>query len=312
MTTFLRRNLVLKIIALSAAVLLWLYVTYEQAPTEQATKTVKLDVRQLKPELMVVGKPETVKVKLQGTKNAFNNISDKDITAFVDLSDAREGNNDIAVQVKTPEGVKVLETLPLRVTVVLDSLQEKQVPVKIKVTGNPAPGYTAGTPKINPTIVTIKGPNRYLKLVDSVWVDIDLSGAQQNINLGQNVRLSDKNIDPRAIEANPMTVQVTVAITKGVLSKTLPLKYRLNGDPATGFQVGSVSLSVDQVTVLGTKDILDSLTELNLEPIDITGVNSDVTKDAKIVLPAGVTSQNINTIKVSAKIIPKPVTKANP
>lgn len=303
---FFQRNLVIKILSLLSALLLWFYVTNEQAPAEVATRTVRLEVSNLRSDFTVVEKPETVQVKIQGPKNTLDNLNNKDISAYVDLTNARPGNNDVAVKVKVPGSVRSLGAIPEFVSINLDAMETKQVPVKVNMIGKPLAGYNVGDPKVNPSSVTIKGPGRYLKQINEVITEIEIEGAQQNLNISRPVKISVRNVDTSAIVISPSDVQVIISVAKDIQTKTLPLKYALKGDPATGFQVASVTMAIDNLNVQGTKELLATLSVIELEPIDITGANSDVTREVKIALPAGVTSQNVNTVTVSVKISAKP------
>lgn len=306
MFNFLRRNLTLKLLSLGVALLLWLYVTNEQAPVETTTRTVNLEIQQLRSDFSLVSKPDAVKVQLQGSKTSLSNLSNQNITAFADLSDAKEGYNEVTVQVHVPSDIKVLGIKPAKVGITVDKMEEKQVPVKFRIKGSPPEGYVAGNAKFSPSVVNIKGPSRYLKQINSVQAELDLTGANQDINTSLPLKIIARNIDLGAITVNPQNIQVSLPITKNISTKNLTLKYNITGTPADGFQVASVLLSADQITVQGAKNILDSLTQLNLEPIDISGANSDIIKEVKITLPNGVKSTGGDTVTVTVKITAKP------
>lgn len=312
MAGILRRNLAMKLLSLVVAMLLWFYVTNEQAPVEQTTMNVRVEAQQLRSDYSLITKLDTVKVSLQGTKNALSSLTDDKIVAYIDLSNVKPGTNEVDVRVKAPAGIKALQINPARLTVNIDVTEKKEVPVKINISGNPAAGYIAGLPKLNPTVVTIKGPARFLKQIAYVTLDLDLGGTQQNLNISRPAKITLKNIDDGVIDINPSDIQVIIPITKDVQTKTVPLKYRLIGDPAAGFKVDTVTLATDKITIQGAKDILDSLEAINLEAIDITGAKSDLQKVVKIVLPDGVKTANGDTVQVVIKIVAKPGSNTMP
>ncbi|HEX3031916.1 MAG TPA: hypothetical protein VHS59_06695 [Bacillota bacterium] len=113
----LEHNLGLKVLALISAIIMWIYVAYQNPANEQVLTGVPLTYRQLPADLKVTAIPRTVEVRLQGNQPFGRQIGVKEIQAWVDLKGAKAGTNSISVQVKMPFGVHLISVNPDKVYV---------------------------------------------------------------------------------------------------------------------------------------------------------------------------------------------------
>jgi len=212
--------------------------------------------------------------------------------ATVDLSQydmQRAGQQQsLPVQVHSLEdGVSWLDFRPTRVTVNMDVLDTHSVPVVLD-RGIVPSGLELGTPSLSAQKVDARGPRSLLNQVTAAQarVTIDPSG----IDFNQQVRLVP--IDARgqpveAVELSPDRITVEIPVTTQETSKTIPLRPRLTGAPATGYQVGQITTTPVAITLRGTPATLSALTEVTTEVISIQGLAANRTFTVKPILPSG-------------------------
>ncbi len=88
-----------------------------------------------------------------------------------------------------PSGLKITRISPSYVDVKLEKIRERSVPVKVVLTGEPAPGFMVKSVKADPAKVTVSGAESELKSVSEVVTEgIDLSNVQESFT--QTVAIS--------------------------------------------------------------------------------------------------------------------------
>jgi len=124
---------------------------------------------------------------------------------MLDLTDVPPGDRVISltpenVSVPLPQGVKLIEVLPIRIPVKLEAVEEKEIEVKAQTVGNPAPGYEIYSTSVVPQKIRVRGPANIIGTVDFVETEaIDLAGKKGDFNAKQvPVRVDS----PRAVVLN--------------------------------------------------------------------------------------------------------------
>lgn len=140
-----------------------------------------------------------------------------------------------------------------------------------------------------------------LATLDKVVVNVNIAGVSDSFVKSLPVLFRDKkgdlifNPDPNIeiMNATPSSVDVVVPIiSKGLASKTIPIKVTGTGDPATGMSLRSLQVVPDRVQVWGTTDALKKIDVLDLGTVDLTGLTQDKSiqfAGNKMSLPDGVT-----------------------
>jgi hypothetical protein len=107
-------NLLLKLLSLSVALLLWLFVTYGRDTT--LVLQVTPEIRQLRPGLAVAGElPPPVVLTVCGPKFQLHRLASLRLRLPLDLADAREGKvafPDMERLVHLPAGVRITRISP--------------------------------------------------------------------------------------------------------------------------------------------------------------------------------------------------------
>ena len=316
-----RRNLGIKIISFLFAILFWLFVMNQGATDKliaDQTLTIPLVANGLPQNMVVMTQLPLVRVRVQGI-NPSANI--KDIYAQIDLSGGVPGERSYIIKVNTPPGTNVVDLQPSSIKLLIDSVQEKMIPVVATVTGNPADGYQVGSTLVRPSAVNVRGPSSILSTLDKVTTEISVTGAKDTIQVSRPVSFRDKEGKPifgpnptaDILSAYPSTVDVIVPVmTKGLSTKMIPLKVTSTGTPAQGKALRSLIPAPDSVQVMGTPQALKGFDSLNLGPVDISNLTEDKTFQIsidKVTLPPGVEFFDGTTLSIIAQIGPGVIQK---
>lgn len=133
-----RRNLGLKVLALVISILLWWFVAGES--DVQVGFSVPIELRNVPPGMAVTNKVERlVDVRLAGPSTLVGGLTQKEVSAVVDLSGARSGRAVYPLSeqsIKAPVGCRVLRIYPDSVEVALDRLETRSLPVTARIAGD--------------------------------------------------------------------------------------------------------------------------------------------------------------------------------
>lgn len=301
-----------KLIAVVLAFALWLYVGEERNPVADNVLHVPLETRGLASNLVVAEKPAEVVIRVQGTRQLVGRLTARDVQAFVSLEGAQPGKNVRPVQVVLPARVELVEVTPAQVTVVVEEVSKRQLPVEVVVMGQPAPGYTRLRPVVRPQEVVVSGPRGWL---DNLWkgfVEVNLAGREENFHAFLPVRLLEeggREAKPGAI-IEPATVEVFVPVVPAGPSKEVPVRVVLQGEPAAGYKVGKVVVTPQSVNVYGSREALAQIGYLASQPVDISGARQDVQAILDFTLPQGLFLEPVAVVAV-IEIVPAESARGN-
>ncbi len=211
----LTENWVAKLLSFIFAVILWFFVMGEQKL--EVGYAVPLELKNMPAGMMVANEvPSLVDVRISGPRTLLVNLRQSDISLSVDLKDLQPGLTSfkrLEERLNIPSALKVTRLSPSFVDVKLERIQDKVVPVRVELSGTPAPGFKVGTVKANPTEVAVQGAESELKNVSEVVTEaVDLEGVKQSFTMivpinyrGKYTNLKDqKTVDVGvAIEAEP-------------------------------------------------------------------------------------------------------------
>lgn len=156
MRNLLLSNVKLKVLSLVFASALWFFVA-GQSNTEVGL-IVPMGLKGIPRDMVMTSRPPgEVEVRVMGPKFFISNLSPSQITAELDLSDAREGVNTYRLlphDITTPMGVDVVRLRPGSVDIRLERLATVTLEVRPKITGRPAPGYRVAEVVVSPRTVT--------------------------------------------------------------------------------------------------------------------------------------------------------------
>ncbi|MDF2714116.1 MAG: YbbR family protein [Paenibacillus sp.] len=302
---------VVKVIALLLGILLWAVVHLEDSSTmgsgfstkqEQTIYNVKVtpvyDVNKLHIASM---DPTEVMIRMEGKESALKKIRTDHYQIVLDLTGAKIGENTLSLIAKDfPSGVKV-SIFPPYAKVVLEEKQTKEVPVQVNLIGNPANGFKAGQPVAKPNKALLTVPSGLMDEAITVKADVNIDNAQAAITKQVKLVALDKNGKELAVSINPTVVDVEVPITQPF--KKMPLQLKVVGEPAAGYSISLFQPSVDQITVYGPQELLNTLDFYEGPQIDLTGLKADQVYTLDIPLKTRITSVDPPKVEVKVQVV---------
>jgi len=288
----------IKILSVLLAFILWLYVSNEQNPAMEKNINVNLEHVGLAQNYLITGGiPESVRVKVHGNKAQLANLASGDFRAFVSIPEGETGEVSVPVQVSAPPGIRVVQVYPGEVSVTIDLLVEKVIPVTVSLRGKPAQGYTAQTPACQPGTVVARGPGKAVSEISQATAVVDIQSATKDIEL--TIPVSTGN---SSISLNPSMVRVSVPITSIDMSKTVPVQPQVTGTPAAGFTVARNISEPAMVQISGPADIIGTITEVKTWPVDIQGIDKNLVKNVDLMPVPGIASFQPGRVRVQVEV----------
>lgn len=225
-----------------------------------------------------------------------------DFEAWVDLSDVPPGSGprSVPIQLRSVDPrVRVLGFEPQAVTIDLDAIARKTVPVQVE-RGEPPTNLTIGEVTVLPAEVRVVGPRSVLDRVVAARASVIVQPS--GIDVDQDVELVaiDSVGDAVAqVRLDPATARVTIPIFSDRQTRTLPVSPQITGSPAAGFELSAATVSPLFVTVLGDIDDLEAMTRVDTEPIPVTGFSTSRTLQVGLALPTGVVATGAEDVSVT-------------
>jgi YbbR domain-containing protein len=226
--------------------------------------------------------------------------------AWIDLEGIEPGSGpkSVPVHVRSIDNrITVISYVPDRMTVELDALDQRMVPVTVPQVAPPE-GMELGPTTVSPTEVEISGPASVLESVVAAQANVLI---QSGVDLDQDVNLVPVDALGNAVaQVNvvPATARVSIPVFSNKESRTLTISPLVTGDPAPGFELIGATAEPQVVTVEGDIDDLEPLQSIDTAPVSIGGISSNQTLETTLALPNGVVALDVQTVRVSIKVQP--------
>lgn len=287
MHKFFRTNLTYRIISILLAVTLWLWVTMDKNPSQEKVLEVPLETRNLAEDLVVAEQPDSVTIRVEGPKKIVDELTSRDVKAYVNLEKAVIGSNLITVEVIVPSGVQLVSTNPSKVSITVDHISEIQLPVDLIINGEPSPGFVKLEADLNPSQVIIQGPKSLLETVSQVFVEVNVEGATESLTEKLPIKIRDHSnrLIQDLLRTKPEYVEVYVPILKEQPSQKFLVRPSIVGKPGSGYQIKRVAVEPQMVEVFGTYQNLADIEYLFTADVDISGAISNITREVEVLAP---------------------------
>lgn len=250
-----------------------------------------------------LGSNNTVKVVVSADRNKWSSLSPDSFSATVDVAKQTEGTYDLAVTVTSKiNNVIVRNVEPSRMVVTVEPIIKKTVPVVAKFTGHAGNNLVPDVPLFTPDKVDVSGPKSVIGTLTQGVVIVNIEAQTQKITGNFAVVGESPSGDNIAnITFEPAEVAASIDLIKAGKLKTVGVRPVIIGQPAAGYWVNQVSVTPSAVTVTGSVDVLDKLTQISTESVSINGLSADYSGSVNLSFPSGVTSAD-DTTKVTVKL----------
>ena len=161
---------------------------------------------------------------------------------------------------------------------------------------------------LTPSEVTVRGPENVLQDITEAVVSVVPGQVLEGGEVSVEVRLkTGKGAgSPSGVDFYPKEIKLQASMVKDVTRKTVPVVVSLSGAPEFGYRIEETVVIPPAVELLGAKSILDALDNLEIPPIDVSGLAEDKTFEVEPILPLGQVRQ-VGSGKVKVSLVVRPV-----
>ncbi len=281
-----RGDLGLLLAAIGLALVIWLVAINEENPliTQDLQSRVPVTVLGLGADLAVVEdlSDESVRLRLRAPRSSWVDMDPADFRATLDLAGLGPGENTVPVRVvsRDPQ-VTIIDVQLPQLTVSLDPLVSKEIPVQADIMDGTAFGYDWQPAILEPMTATVSGPASQVQQVTRARAEVYLRNAKSQVERNETITAVDsQNRSVAGVRMEPNLAHILVPVEQWPGRKEVAVRVKLAGRPADGYRLNSVKV----------------------EPLSLAGVSSEVRERLTLLLPAGVTSFDGDTVIASAGI----------
>ncbi len=306
MRHLLSQNGFLKLLSISMAILLWIFVNTEtdDVTGREVSRTfdgIEVDVRNQDENLVILEEPEPVSATLRGTRTMLDRSDENDLVFYVNLEGLEEGTHQVSVSSGVPQ-FEVTEIQPQEVEVTLDEQQEETFPVDSVVTGTPSDGLQEQEPEITPQNITISGARTYIEQIDNVVAQIDVDEATESLEKGLVVDIYDEEGETiEDVDVTPGMVEVYVPMDYPEKDVDIELDVDDNVDD---YYLTDLEISPEQVTIGGGESAIEGIDNLNTDTVELDRLLQEETVVLDLDVPEGVKEISESSVVVTGVVLP--------
>lgn len=301
-------------IALVLGVSVWISAVTSADPDEVRLypNTVPLEIVGQDPSLIITSEvPTTVDVSLRAPRSVWEQLTalERSVQATLDLTGLSAGEHRVEIEVRyLVRPAQVVLTNPASVTVNLERLAQRTLPLELSLVGQTAIGYQAGDVTIEPSEIVISGPESIVRKAAEARVRVSLDGARENIDQTVNVQIVDEANNPlNGLTLTPASVRATVPISQQGGFRDVAVKVVVTGQIAAGYRLENISVFPPIVTVFASEpELVNALPGVvETQPLDLQDAREDFTARLALVLPEDITIVGAaQTVQVTVGISP--------
>lgn len=301
MMIHLKRNWPAKILSLLAAIVMWFFIMRDQNPVMEVSYTVPVQVQNLAANYIIEDAPQYVRVTLSGPRDTIINLKSDNLKAYIDASGVSTGQNNVTIHFNPPSGMNIVEIKPDTVTINVDEYASKKLPVEIVPIGQIPDNVALKSVTVIPKEVTVSGRKQQVMAATRVVMKVNVTGQTKNFSAVADLEAWDNAGNVLDVNISPTQGQAQYELSLLRKDKAVPISATTVGQVADGYEVKGITIKPVQVTITGREEMVDSISDLKTESIDISNATTPIDGTYNIVIPDGLTSK-MTTVHVTVDI----------
>jgi YbbR domain-containing protein len=269
------RNLHLKVIALLLTLALYLWVSVDREVERTRYAPLRMDIPA---EMVLVNDPpDRIGVTIRGKWSDLARLESSDLDAIrvpIDPDMGSRGRIPLTPDmVELPPGLRAIGIEPNLVQFRLEKRESMTVPVRPKISGEPAEGYEVEDVSVRPSSIEVSGPAKSLEALSTITTSaIDLSGRTESFTQKVRPRIDDPLVEHNLDEPIEVSVQLDAQQVERVFQNLEVVPHQNQGSLVTSIEPSNVD-----VTVRGPKAVIDKLDKSDLlASIDLSAHSSGI------------------------------------
>lgn len=219
-------------LALVVAVLLWYALAGQRRESisvrgARATLTLVNLPRDL---VLVSDVPDFVALRLRGPRSTVSGITEE-LEVLLDLADAQPGVRTLTIDpesIPLPAEVAIVSVDPAEITLELERLASRLLPVVPTIEGSPAPGYVVAQVVTTPNQVMVRGPGTRLRNLTEIRTSsVSIEGLTTDVRAESRLVVEDTLVRPASTD--PIVIDVDIAAEPTPTPSPTPAPRRRRG-----------------------------------------------------------------------------------
>ena len=292
------------IVSLLASVCLWVYVTSVETEVTETTLyglPVQFQgedvLRESKGLIITDVSADTVQVTVRGSLRDLSKLDERNVTAYIDVSELEARSYSYPVQLQLPDSVSedsitVVSRLPENVTFTVENIKKRTIDVKGVFNGTVAEGYVSKPITTNPSTIDIYGAESVINQVAYALVTIDRDDVSSTITYDSTYQLID--MDGNIMETDGITMsaeQVEVSMVVNV-TKEVALSVDILDGGGASVENAVVDIEPSSILLSGDAQQLEGINRIVLSTIDLSLVDDSFEETYTIILDNGITNES--------------------
>ena len=279
-----------KLVALVLAVMLWYTVQGDANPKSNQKFIVPIEIKNLDADKSAELETMQATVTVTDKKMVIDNLSEGDITAYVDLAEIMEKEKElkknerggsshtytvpVLFDIKSKYTFRVhYEASPLETKVVISDTSSKSMFISLEYETQPPVGYIYSLENMSAKSAMVIGTEGEIRKVDRIVglvSNVSDTGFEGLVSL-QAFDNTGKEIHTVKIEPN--TAECSIVRKPQIMDKPLLVVPSFNGKLPNGKIIKSIEISPSSVIVSGSGDRLLNTDTVKTKPIDLSDIN---------------------------------------
>ncbi|MEN6555550.1 MAG: CdaR family protein, partial [Anaerolineaceae bacterium] len=233
--------------ALILAIFVWVSAVSSTDPNEEReyATPVPVTVLGLDPDLVITGQLEDeVKVRIRAPRSVQERLAANPdaVHAYINLSGLTAGEHTLEPQIAIDlSPTRVTLVTPPEITLTLENILSKEVPVELRLTGSLPIGYEAGEAVLSHDTAVAIGPESQVLKVERVVAGLDLNNVSTSISRQVELKALDaRGVIVSGINLNPTQVTVEIPVTQLGGYRNVFVKIVTTGQIAQGFYLTGI------------------------------------------------------------------------
>lgn len=307
----------IKILALFIALLIWVYVFYQEGRAGDKTFFSIPIVPQSVPKDMVLMNTNnlpTATIKLFGSERSLETIDRDNISAYIDLLNSSPGSKQVKVECRFPnEKVSLSSINPKTVSVELQPEETIELDIKYEFIGEPPTGITMEEPTFEPATFKVTGPYSTISTLSYAFVSIDQTTAKVGSNSYSLPIVLENNTGNKILQSSwgslhfkskHETIYTVVFASSNKKSYTIPTELKTTGSIGPKYIITSINWDPKLISIEGEASTLENIEGINSEPLNLNAITKSTSYKLSLIAPKGVKFSDEKTINVSVSVKP--------
>lgn len=227
-------------------------------------------------------------VQIDVAQSQYGYASTDNVRVTLDLSSVHAvGTQDVPLTAVSAYG-KVMSITPETVSLTFEYQDSRNIPINVEFAEGVRDDYWYNVSRLNPATINVSGAASVVRSIVQARVYTNVENEETGFTRAEPYVLLDNEGNEINQEMLTRSSSSVTVVTEILPTKEIPISTAISdvvtGHAGKGYEVVEVSVQPETVTVAADSDLLDSISQLKIEPVSVEGATQSFTARAKISL----------------------------